>query len=108
MPLRALNPRRVRWYVGPVTNASRLEGVMAHEEKDESGLPIVWPFTLAGFLFIVGLVWFQIGFAFTDVGHELWQHYGVFWFCIVVGILLIVGGGIYNTLHNRRRRAALQ
>lgn len=108
MPLRGADGRRARWYVGAVTDANHLEGAMAHDDKDESGLPIVWPFTLAGFLIVVGLVWFQIGFAFEDVGRDLWQHYGVFWFCLLVGLILIIGGGIYNTVHNRRRRAALQ
>lgn len=81
---------------------------MAHDEQDDSGLPAVWPFTLAGFIIIVGLVWFQLGFAFEDVGRSLWQHYGVFWLCLLVGIILIIGGGIWNTVQGRRRRAALQ
>ncbi|MBL6634473.1 MAG: hypothetical protein ISP32_08855 [Thermoleophilia bacterium] len=81
---------------------------MAHDEKDDSGLPAVWPFTLAAFLIIVGLVWFQLGFAFEDVGRVLWAHYGVFWGCLFVGLVLIIGGGIWNTVQGRRRRAALQ
>jgi hypothetical protein len=91
-----------------VTDANHLEGLMAHDDKDESGLPIVWPFTLGAFLIIVGLVWFQLGFAFEDVGRVLWQHYGVFWAGLFAGVVLIIAGGIYNTVHNRRRRAALQ
>ena len=81
---------------------------MAHDEKDESGLPVVWPFTLGALFIVAGLIWFQIGFAFEDVGRDLWQHYGVFWFGLVVGIILIIGGGIWNTVQGRRRRAALQ
>jgi hypothetical protein len=79
---------------------------MAHDEKDDKGIPHVWPFTLAGLLIVVGLVWFQLGFAFEDVGRSLWQHYGVFWACLFVGLVLIIGGGIWNTLQGRRRRAA--
>lgn len=81
---------------------------MAHDDMDDSGLPVVWPFTLGALLIVVGLVWFQLGFAFEDVGRVLWQHYGVFWFGIVVGLALIIGGGIWNTVQGRRRRAALQ
>jgi hypothetical protein len=79
---------------------------MAHDDRDDEGIPQVWPFTLAGVFIIAGLVWFQLGFAFEDVGRELWSHYGVFWFCLLVAAILIIGGGIWNTLRSRRRAAA--
>jgi hypothetical protein len=79
---------------------------MAHDEKDGEGIPQVWPFTLAGVFIVVGLIWFQLGFAFEDVKRELWQHYGVFWLCLLIGVILIIGGGIWNTLRSRRRAAA--
>ncbi len=81
---------------------------MAHDETDDAGLPVVWPFTLAGLLIAAGLIWFQIGFAIDDVGRTLWQHYGVFWACLLVGVILIIAGGTWNTVQGRRRRAALQ
>ncbi len=76
------------------------------EQKDDGGLPQVWPFTLAAFIIVVGLVWFQLGFAVHDMGRSLWAHYGVFWGCLLVGLILIIAGGIWNTVQGRRRRMA--
>lgn len=76
------------------------------EHKDDEGLPQVWPFTLAGVFIIVALVWFQLGFAFEDMGSALWGHYSVFWACLLVALVLIIGGGIWNTVQGRRRRMA--
>ena len=74
------------------------------DQQDNSGLPAVWPFTLAGFLIVVGLVWFQIGFAVHDAGKELWAHYPLFWACLLVALVLIIGGGIWNTVQGNKRR----
>ena len=76
------------------------------EHKDDEGLPQVWPFTLAGLFIVIGLVWFQVGFAVHDAGDELWGHYSVFWACLLVALVLIIGGGIWNTVQGRRRRMA--
>ncbi|MSO44867.1 MAG: hypothetical protein EXQ74_06155 [Thermoleophilia bacterium] len=78
---------------------------MAHTTNDR-GLPQVWPFTLGGLFIVIGLIWFQIGFAVHDSGKELWGHYGVFWAGLLVGVVLIVVGGVYNTVSSRRRSAA--
>lgn len=79
---------------------------MSVDENDDDGIPRVWPFSLAGVIIIVGLIWFQLGFAFEDMQRDLWQHYGVFWACILLAVILIIGGGIWNTLRSRRRAAA--
>ena len=76
------------------------------EQKDDEGLPQVWPFTLAGLLIVLGLVWFQLGFAAHDAGHELPGHYSVFWSLLIIGVVLIIAGGIWNTIQGRRRRMA--
>ena len=78
---------------------------MAHEKNDDD-LPQVWPFTLAGLLIVVAIIWFCLGFAVHDAGQELWVHYTVWWVCLLAALVLIIGGGIWNTLQSRRRAAA--
>jgi hypothetical protein len=77
---------------------------MAHEKNDDD-LPQVWPFTLAGLLIVVAIIWFCLGFAVHDAGQTLWAHYTVFWVCLLIALVLIIGGGIWNTLQSRRRSA---
>lgn len=76
-------------------------------EKDNGGLPQVWPFTLAGLFVLVGIVWFLLGFAVHDVGKDLPAHYSVWWVCVVAAVVLVIGGGLYNTVWSHRRNAAL-
>jgi hypothetical protein len=76
------------------------------EQKDDEGLPQVWPFTLGALLIVFGLVWFQLGFAVHDMGRSLWGHYSVFWALLIVGVVIIIAGGIWNTVQGRRRRMA--
>lgn len=76
-------------------------------DKDDGDLPKVWPFTLAGVFVLVGIVWFLLGFAVHDVGKTLPVHYTVWWASIVIAVVLVIGGGIYNTLWSHRRNAAL-
>jgi hypothetical protein len=76
------------------------------EHKDDEGLPQVWPFTLGALLIVFGLIWFQLGFAVHDMGRELWGHYSVFWALLFIGVVLIIAGGIWNTIQGRRRRMA--
>ncbi|MBU6363001.1 MAG: hypothetical protein KGQ95_02155 [Acidobacteria bacterium] len=76
------------------------------EQQDDEGLPKVWPFTLAGLLIVIALVWFQLGFAVHDMGRELWAHYTLFWALLLIALVLIIAGGIWNTVQGRRRRMA--
>ena len=77
---------------------------MAHAKNDDD-LPQVWPFTLAGLLITVAIIWFCLGFAVHDAGKELWAHYTVWWVCLFLALALIIGGGIWNTLRSRRAAA---
>lgn len=78
---------------------------MAHA-MDDDDLPQVWPFSLAGVFIVVAIIWFCMGFALHDAGSALPGHYAVWWACLLVAAVLIVGGGIWNTLRSRRRIAA--
>ncbi|MCU0308336.1 MAG: hypothetical protein MUE51_11330 [Thermoleophilia bacterium] len=79
---------------------------MAAHGKDDD-LPITWPFTFAGLLLTVGLVWFCLGFALLDVKKELPAHYTVFWICIIAAVVITIVAGIYNTMWAKRRREAI-
>lgn len=82
-------------------------------EKDNGDLPQVWPFTLAGLFVMAGIVWFLLGLSVHDVGKYPSKHVHLFghdsgpWVCIAVAVVLVIGGGIYNTLWSHRRNAAL-
>ncbi len=78
---------------------------MAHA-MDDDDLPQVWPFSLAGVFIVVAIIWFLLGFAFHDAGAKLPGQYVVWWICLLIAAVLIVGGGIWNTLRSRRRIAA--
>lgn len=82
-------------------------------DKDDGDLPKVWPFTLAGLSVMVGIVWFLLGLAVHDVGKYPSEHVHLPghdsgpWVFIVVAVVLVIGGGIYNTVWSHRRNAAL-
>ena len=77
-----------------------------HDAHDEyEGLPITWPFRFAGLCLIVALVWFCAGFATEDVEEELWGHFEVFQWLLVVGVVFVIGGAAFNLAQARRRKA---
>ncbi len=76
---------------------------MAQNSKYE-GLPATWPFRAAATVFIAAFSWFCLGFAVEDIGDELANHKPVFWLLVLVGVLLIVGGALYNLGQSRSRK----
>lgn len=77
---------------------------MAHKDERYEGLPATWPFRVAGTLFIAAFAWFCFGFAVEDMGDELQNHKPVFWLLLLVGVLFVVGGAIYNLGQSRARK----
>jgi membrane protein DedA with SNARE-associated domain len=77
---------------------------VAHDH-DEDDLPQTWPFTLAGLCLLVALSWFCLGFALEDVQKTLPAHYTLFWWLLLAGVILVIGGAAYNITRDRRRRA---
>jgi len=79
-----------------------------HEPENEL-LPVTWPFRAAGTVMIFATVWFCMGWAILgqDNGHTLAGHMTVFWIAIYTTIVLVVAGGIYNFLRERKRRRLL-
>ena len=81
---------------------------MAHGGKEyPKDLPATWPFRAAGTVFIVAFVWFCMGFAIKDTGDELENHMPVFWILMLIGVVLVVGGAVYNHNREHRRRRSL-
>ena len=81
---------------------------MAHGGKEyPKDLPATWPFRAAGTIFIVAFVWFCMGFAIKDTGEELANLMPVFWILIVIGIVLVVAGAVFNINRELRRRRSL-
>lgn len=76
---------------------------MAQQSKYE-GLPATWPFRVAGTVLIVAFSWFCFGFAVEDIGDELHNHLPVFWSLVLISLLFIVGGAVYNLGQSRSRR----
>lgn len=77
---------------------------MAQKGSAYQDVPATWPFRAAGTLLIVALSWFCLGFALEDIGEELHGHMPVFWLLLLVGLLFVIGGTIYNTAKERRRQ----
>lgn len=78
---------------------------MAHgSDSAYQGLPVTWPFRLAGTLTIVAMVYFCLGFAIKDMGEELWHHLGVFYTLLLIAAVLCIAGGIYNLAQERRQK----
>jgi hypothetical protein len=80
-----------------------------HEQENEM-LPITWPFRAAGTVMVFATIWFCLGWAIQgqDNGHKLAAHMTVFWDCIYLTILLVIGGGIFNFYRERKRRSLLE
>lgn len=78
---------------------------MAHQ-NDGDGLPATWPFRAAATLLIAALVWFCLGAGLHDVGEELPAYMPIFYYTLLVGLLLVIGGAIFNL--TRRRSPAAQ
>lgn len=76
---------------------------MAHNNDDE-GLPATWPFRAAGTVMIAALVWFCLGMGLHDVGETLPNHMEGFYLGILLTIVLVLGGAIYNSALERGRR----
>lgn len=76
---------------------------MAHNSKYE-GLPATWPFRAAATVVIVALSWFCLGFAIKDAGDELANHMPVFWLLLLVSVLLVLGGAVYNLGRSRAHK----
>ena len=77
-------------------------------EKYPDDLPSTWPFRAAGTLVIIALVWFTTGFALEDIEEPLANHLEVFYLLLLVSLVLVVGGGIYNHRLERKRRQRLE
>jgi hypothetical protein len=76
----------------------------AHQDTDD--LPITWPFRIAGTLTMVALAYFCLGFAAEDSGHHLWQHLNVFVWLILISLVLVIIGAVFNTTRGRQRSRA--
>jgi hypothetical protein len=79
--------------------------VASHNEPKD--LPKTWPFTIGGFLILFSMIWFCAGFALKDVGEELPSHMGIFYGLIVVGVVIMLVGAVFNITNERKRRAKL-
>lgn len=90
---------------------------MAHGSSAPKNLSISWPFTFAGLLVLVGLVYFCLGFAIHDRKPvdekqvvegpiELAGHYTVFWVTILAAIIIGIAGYVINYNRAKRRQAA--
>jgi hypothetical protein len=75
-----------------------------HQDTDD--LPITWPFRIAGTLTIIALAYFCLGFAAEDTGHHLWQHLPVFQWLLLISLVLVIIGAVYNISRDRRRSRA--
>ena len=71
---------------------------------DNSDLPITWPFRAAGTILMGAIIWFLGGFAVEDAGEHLPSHLAISQLLVLIAVLLVVGGGIYNGTRERERR----
>jgi hypothetical protein len=81
--------------------------------EDERDLPVTWPFTVAAVLVVAALIWFCGHFAVRDPQATPptsgFPHpFAVFWGLILAAVFLIVCGGAFNVVRERRRRRALE
>lgn len=76
----------------------------SHHDENER-LPITWPFRAAGTVMVLTTVWFCMGWGIRDLGPEerLSGHMPIFWLGILLTVVLVVFGGIINTVRERRR-----
>ncbi len=81
-----------------------------HHSEENELLPVTWPFRAAGTIMIFATVWFCLGWAIQgqENGHKLAYHMTVFWWSILATIVLVVAGGIYNWLRERKRLSLLE
>jgi hypothetical protein len=79
---------------------------MAHHDHDDDPLPATWPFRFAGTMLIAALVWFCLGMGLHDVGEELPNHMPIFFAILLVGLVFVLGGAIYNLALDRGRTAS--
>ncbi len=70
-------------------------------------LPITWPFRTAGTLLMIALAWFCTGFALEDIEEPLPNHSEVFYLLLLIGLVFVVGGGVYNSRRERKRQQNL-
>jgi drug/metabolite transporter (DMT)-like permease len=77
---------------------------MAHHDDDEK-LPSTWPFRAAGVMLIAAILWFVLGMGLHDVGEELPNLVPIFWGILLVGLVFLIAGAIYNTALERGRTA---
>jgi hypothetical protein len=77
---------------------------MAHHHDDEK-LPSTWPFRAAAVMLIAGILWFVLGMGLHDVGEELPNYLPIFWGILLVGLVFLIAGAIYNTALERGRTA---
>lgn len=78
----------------------------SHEHETPKDLPVTWPFTVGGVLVIAALVIFCGHYAIRDPLQEkegIASFSAIFWTLIAVAVVLMVAGGVYNVVRNRRR-----
>jgi len=54
------------------------------------------------------IIWFCMGFAVEDAGEHLAGHFEIFQLGLLISLLLVVGGGIYNHVRDRDRERRQQ
>jgi hypothetical protein len=75
---------------------------MAQHGDHDDTLPKGWPFEVAGFLFVVAMLYFCAHFALHDQGTEI-PLSSVFWPLIIGSIAMILFGAGMNHRLDRRR-----
>lgn len=78
---------------------------MAPASYDDDVYPATWPFRIAGTIVVAALSWFCMGFALEDAGKHLPAFFPIFWTGLLVALVLIAGGGLFNLRRERARRA---
>ena len=76
-------------------------------DKYPDDLPTTWPFRAAGTLVIIALAWFCLGFALEDIEEPLANHLDIFFLLLLVSLVLVIGGAIYNSWLERKRQQRL-
>lgn len=76
-------------------------------QDDNEGVPATWPFRAAGTVMIIATVWFTMGWSIRDLGPDkrLSGHLPVFWALVLLSVVLVIGGAVYNLAMSRRRTA---